>query len=126
MMIIIIIIIIIICFMQGIYTDIPATKHASRQYSVAAILQLLLVVLIKLFLMSSLLHFYISTFRSVCAVPNMAVFCSSSIFFLLILLLLLLLLLLLTQFPLKFKTKCCGYKSSVFPCRDPKPGSSSP
>jgi len=25
----------------------------------------------------NLLHFYISTFRSMCAVPNMAVFCSS-------------------------------------------------
>ena len=29
--------------------------------------------------MLNILHFYISTFRSVCAVPNMAVFCSSLI-----------------------------------------------
>ena len=29
--------------------------------------------------MLNLLHFYISTFQSVCAVPNMAVFCSSLI-----------------------------------------------
>ena len=36
--VIIIIIIIIIPFMQGIYTHIPTTNHASREYSVAAIL----------------------------------------------------------------------------------------
>ena len=34
---------------------------------------------ITLFPMLNLLHFYISTFRSMCAVPNMAVFCSSLI-----------------------------------------------
>jgi hypothetical protein len=32
-----------------------------------------------LFLMLNVLHFYISTFRSMCAVRNMAVFCSSLI-----------------------------------------------
>ena len=45
--------------------------------SVAAILLLLFVVLITLVSVSNLLYFYISTFRSMCAVPNMAVFCSS-------------------------------------------------
>ena len=34
-------------------------------------------VLISLFSVLNLFYFYISTFRSVCAVPNMAVFCSS-------------------------------------------------
>jgi len=34
-------------------------------------------VLISLVSVLNLLHFYISTFRSVCVVPNMAVFCSS-------------------------------------------------
>ena len=34
---------------------------------------------VTLFAMLNLLYFYISTFRSVCAVPSMAVFCSSLI-----------------------------------------------
>ena len=37
----------------------------------------LFMVLISLVSMLNLLYFYISTFRSMCAVPNMAVFCSS-------------------------------------------------
>jgi len=72
----IIIIIIIISFMQDIYTYIPETIYAPREYSVAAILFLLFMVLISLVSMLNLLYFYISTFRSICAVPNMAVFCS--------------------------------------------------
>ena len=74
-----IIIIIIISFMPRTYTCIPETIHVPRQYSVAAILYLLFMVHITLFIMLNLLHFYISTFHSVCAVPNMAVFCSSLI-----------------------------------------------
>ena len=38
---------------------------------------LLFMVLISLVSVLNLLYFYISTFRSMCAVPNMAVFCSS-------------------------------------------------
>ena len=75
--IIIIIIIIIISFMQGIYTYIPETNYIPMEYSVAAILLLLFMVLISLVSVLNLLYFYISTFRSVCAVPNVAVFCSS-------------------------------------------------
>ena len=75
--IIIIIIVIIISFMQGIYTHIPETNYVPREYSVAAILLFLFMVLISLVSVLSLLYFYISTFRSMCAVPNMAVFCSS-------------------------------------------------
>jgi len=63
--------------MQGIYTYIPETNYVPREYSVAAILLLLFMVLISLFSLLNLLYFYISTFRSMCAVPNMAVFCSS-------------------------------------------------
>ena len=74
---IIIIIIIIISFLQGIYTYIPQTNYVRREYSVAAILLLLFMVLISLVSVLNLLYFYISTFRSMCAVPNMAVFWSS-------------------------------------------------
>ena len=63
--------------MQGIYTHIPETNYVPREYSVAAILLLLLMVLMSLVSVLNLLYFYISTFRSMCAVSNMAVFCSS-------------------------------------------------
>ena len=62
--------------MQGIYTYISETNDVPREYSVAAILLLLFLVLISLVSVSNLLHFYISTFRSMCAVPNVAVFWS--------------------------------------------------
>ena len=62
--------------MQGIYTYILETNYVPREYSVAAILLLLFMVLISLVSELNLLYFYISTFRSMCAVPNMAVFCS--------------------------------------------------
>ena len=63
--------------MQGIYTYIPETNYVPREYSVAAILLLLFMVLISLVSVLNLLYFYISTFRSMYAVPNMAVVCSS-------------------------------------------------
>ena len=63
--------------MQGIYTYIPETNYVPREYSVAAILMLLFMELISLVSVLNLLNFYISTFRSMCAVPDMAVFCSS-------------------------------------------------
>ena len=63
--------------MQGIYIHIPETNCVPREYSVAAILLFLFMVLISLVSVLILLYFYISTFRSMCAVPNMAVFCSS-------------------------------------------------
>jgi len=63
--------------MQVIYTYIPETKYVPREYSVAAILLLLFIVLISLVSVLNLLYFYISTFRIMCAVPNMAVFWSS-------------------------------------------------
>jgi hypothetical protein len=63
--------------MQGIYTCIPVTNNVPREYIVAAILLLLFMVPISLVPALALLWFYVSTFRSMCAVPNMAVFCSS-------------------------------------------------
>jgi len=53
--------------------------YAGYLYCVAAILLLLFMVLISLVPVLNLLYFYISTFRSMCAVPSMAVFCSSLI-----------------------------------------------
>jgi hypothetical protein len=81
--IIIIIIIIIgkdtISFTQGIYSYIPETNHVPKEYNVAAILSLLFMVPISLAPALALMYFHISTYRStsMCAVPNMAVFCSS-------------------------------------------------
>jgi hypothetical protein len=63
--------------MQGIYTYIPETNHVPREHCVAAILTLLFMVLISLVPVLTPLYLYVSTFRSMCAVPNMAVFCSS-------------------------------------------------
>jgi len=62
--------------MQGIYTYIPQTNYVPREYSFAAVLLLLFMVLISLVSLLNLLYFYISTFQSVCAVPNIAVFFS--------------------------------------------------
>ena len=69
-------IIIIISFMQGIYTHIPETNYFPREYGVAAILLFLFTVRVSLVSVLNLLYYYISTFRSRCAVPNMAVFCN--------------------------------------------------
>jgi hypothetical protein len=66
-----------ISFMQGIYTHIPDTNPGPKQHNVTAILSLLFMVSISLVPALTLMYFYISTFRSLCAVPNMAVFCSS-------------------------------------------------
>jgi hypothetical protein len=63
--------------MQGIYTYIPETNNVPREYIVAAILLLLFMVPISLVPALYLLCFYVSTFRSMCAMRNMAVFCSS-------------------------------------------------
>ena len=60
--------------MQGIYTYIPETNYVPREYSV--FLLLLFTVLISLVSVLNLLYFYISTLRSMCAVPSMAVLCS--------------------------------------------------
>ena len=55
--IIVIVIVIIISFMRGIYTHIPETNYVPREYSVAAILLLLFMVLISLVPVLNLLYF---------------------------------------------------------------------
>jgi hypothetical protein len=73
----IIIIIIVISFMQCIYTCISETNHVPREYSIAAVLLLQFMVPISLIPVLTLAYFYVSTFRIMCAVPVMAVSCSS-------------------------------------------------
>jgi len=63
--------------MQGVYTYIPEITYIPKGYSFSAILLLLFMVLTSLVPVLNLLYFHISTFRSMCAVPNMAIFCSS-------------------------------------------------
>ena len=63
--------------MQGSHTHIPGTNHVPRVYIVAAILSLLFMVPLCLVPALVLLFFYVSTFRSMCAVSNMSVLCSS-------------------------------------------------
>ena len=60
-----------------LYTYVPETNYVPREYSVAAVLLLIFMVLISLVSVLNLLYFYISTFRHMCAVPNRAVFWSS-------------------------------------------------
>jgi hypothetical protein len=70
------IIITTISFIPGIYTYIPETNLVPKEYNVSAILSLLIMVPISLVPALNLMYFYISTFRIICAVPNMAIFCS--------------------------------------------------
>jgi len=63
--------------MQGIYAYIPKTNRVPREHHVAAILVLAFMVLISLVPALTPLYLYVNTFRSMCAVPNMAVVCSS-------------------------------------------------
>ena len=69
--------IIIDSFTQSIHTRIPETNHVRGGYIVAAILSLLFMVPLFLVPALAVLFFYVSTFRSMCAVSIMAVFCSS-------------------------------------------------
>ena len=64
-------------FMQDVYTYIPETNHVPGEHCVAATLVLLFMVRISLAPVLTPLYLYVSTFRSMCAVPNMAVFCNS-------------------------------------------------
>jgi hypothetical protein len=59
--------------MQGIYTYIPETNSVPKEYNVAAILSLLFMVPISLVPALTLMYFHISTFRSMCAVPNIII-----------------------------------------------------
>ena len=70
----------LLSLLQCIYNYIPETNHVSRVYNVAAVRYLQFVLNVMLFRpVKYVLYFYISTFRCMCAVTNMAVFCSSLI-----------------------------------------------
>ena len=69
--------------MQCIYNYIPVTNSVCRLYSVAAILWLQYMAHVMLIPMLNVLYIYISTSRSRCAAPNMAVVCSSLLYILL-------------------------------------------
>jgi len=62
--------------MHVICTYIPDTNYVHTEYSVAAVLLLVFMVLISRVSVLNQEYFYISTFRSMCAVPNKAVFWS--------------------------------------------------
>ena len=68
------IIIIIISIVQRIYTHIPEKNSVPREYSVAAILLFLFMVLISLVPVLNLLYYYIRIFWSMCSVLNMVFF----------------------------------------------------
>jgi ABC-type transport system involved in multi-copper enzyme maturation permease subunit len=83
--------------------------------SVAAILLFLFMVHTSLAPVLNLLYFYISIFRSMCAVPNMAVFCSSLISWILLLLLLLFgLFLIILGTTTRLTPGCHGSSHSLF------------
>jgi hypothetical protein len=63
--------------MQGILTHNPEKNHVPREYIGAVILSFLFMVPLSLVPSSALLCFYINISRSMRAVPNMTVFCSS-------------------------------------------------
>ena len=67
-----------ISFMQGVYTYIPGTNRYPGEHCIAAILMLLFMVHRSLVPALTPLYLYVSTFRSMCAVPTTAVFCNSS------------------------------------------------
>ena len=66
--------------MRCIYSYVPVeANHVCRVHNVAAILLSQLMLHVMLFPIIIILYFYISTFWSLCAVPNMTVLCSSLI-----------------------------------------------
>ena len=79
----IIIIILVITSMQSMYNYTPKTNRVTTVYSVAAVLYLQSVLRVLLFCMLNMFcTFYISTSRSLCAVPSMACFLQFLIFLL--------------------------------------------
>jgi len=62
--------------MHGIYKYTPEMNHISSVCNVAAILWSHFMVCVLLLPMINILYFDVITFRSMCTVPSMAVFCS--------------------------------------------------
>jgi hypothetical protein len=79
--IVVVVVILVITFMQGIYNYICGRNRFSTVYNVAAVpyLQFGLQVIFCISPTKYILNVYISTFRSMCALPSMAVFWSSLI-----------------------------------------------
>jgi hypothetical protein len=75
--ILLLILLFIITLIQDIYNYLPETNHDCRVYNVVGIVWLQYTVHVMLFPEINVLYFYISNFRNMFAVPNMAVFCSS-------------------------------------------------
>ena len=66
--------------LHGIYNYIPETNHVSRVYYVAAVPLFTICATCNVISpVKYVLYFYISTFRSTCAVANIVVLCSSFI-----------------------------------------------
>ena len=65
-----------ITFMQGISNYIPKPNNVPRVYNFAALLWLKYMIPVLLFPITKVLHFYISVYGRICAVPSMACFCS--------------------------------------------------
>ena len=59
------------------HTHVPEKNHVPREYIVAVIQSLLFMVPLSLVPSSAPYCFYVSTFRNLCAVPFMIVFCKS-------------------------------------------------
>ena len=61
--------------MQGIYNYLPETNHVSTVYKRCSCSEFTVCATCNVISpVKYVLYFYISTFRSVCALPNMAVF----------------------------------------------------
>jgi hypothetical protein len=69
---------IFITFMQSIYNYLPEINYASKVHNVTVILRLCFMVHVMIFFIINVVKFCIRTFRSICAVPSVVVFCSSS------------------------------------------------
>ena len=64
-------------FMQDIYSYVPETNHVSSLYFCGYSVVIDYGTYNVIFSVLNVLYFYIITFQIVCAVPSMAVFCSS-------------------------------------------------
>ena len=78
-LLLLLLLLLVITFIQGSYNFIRRANHVSRARIIAAILLLQFLAHVMLFPMFNVLYFNSSTFRSMSASFNMAVFCSSII-----------------------------------------------
>jgi hypothetical protein len=67
------------CHIYAGYLPLYTTKSFPRSYNFAAVLWLQVMAQVMLLLMINILYFYSSSFKCMCAVPNMDAFCNSSV-----------------------------------------------